>query len=234
MSYCVHCGVELGADENRCPLCGTPVMDPSDPGDDHYAKAFFPTRPAQVAPVSKRGMALLLTSMLVSVSLCCGLLNLVLKPELGWSLYVMGAAMMLWVWTVFPLLLPMLPLWVKLTADVGAIGLYVWIIALTVEGEAWFMGLAVPILLFTALHVTILCIIFRKHRSMLSTVTIILAFIGLSCGAVELCGDWYFHHAVSLGWSLIVLACCFGVCIPLIVVRRVPSLREEARRRFHL
>ena len=29
MSYCVHCGVELDEQAKRCPLCGTPVVDPS-------------------------------------------------------------------------------------------------------------------------------------------------------------------------------------------------------------
>ena len=34
--------------------------------------------------------------------------------------------------------------------------------------------------------------------------------------------------------EFIVLAVCVGLIIPLRIVRRVPSLREEARRRFNL
>ena len=43
MSYCVHCGVELGAAAQKCPLCGTPVYDPASPPDEG-AEPFFPTR----------------------------------------------------------------------------------------------------------------------------------------------------------------------------------------------
>ena len=234
MSYCVHCGVELDKDAHRCPLCGTQVIDLSCPGDENYGKAFFPNRPAQVEPVSKKGMALLLTSMLVSVAVCCGLLNLVLKPGTPWSLFVMGAAMMLWVWLVLPLLARWLPLWGRMILDLAAVALYVWIISLALDGHQWFMGLAVPILLFTALDNVLLGIVFRKRRSMLTTMTAMIATVGVYCLEIELCCDRYLFQAIDLNWSLVVFACCIGICVPLIVVRRVPSLRSEARRRFHI
>lgn len=233
MSYCVHCGVELGDDQKRCPLCGTTVLDPGRLSDEDV-QTFFPTRQTRVAPVSKRGMALLLTSMLASVALCCSLLNLVLKPGTPWYLFVLGAAVMLWVWTVFPLLARWAPGWLKLGLDVAAVGLYVWLIAQALNGMKWFMGLAVPMLLWGTVILGLACFIFRKKRSMLSTITVILAAVGLICVDVEVCCDLYFHAVVDMGWSLVAFACCFGVCIPLIVIRRVPSLREEARRRFHL
>ena len=53
------------------------------------------------------------------------------------------------------------------------------------------------------------------------------------CVGVEACGDLYFYGEWSPVWSLVVLATCMGLCIPLLVIRRVPSLREEVRRRFH-
>lgn len=42
------------------------------------------------------------------------------------------------------------------------------------------------------------------------------------------CGEW------RPDWSITVLAVCVDLCIPLTIVRFVPSLREEARRRFHM
>ena len=109
MSYCVHCGVELGQSERRCPLCGTPVADPGCPVPEE-GEPFFSTRPPEIPPVSKTAMAVLLSSMLLSAALCCVLLNLLLNPEFRWSLFVAGAAAMLWVWTVFPLLARKSPL----------------------------------------------------------------------------------------------------------------------------
>ena len=51
---------------------------------------------------------------------------------------------------------------------------------------------------------------------------------------IEFCIDRYFRGVWQPGWSLIVLAVCVGLIIPLRIVRRVPALREEARRRFNL
>lgn len=144
MSYCVNCGVELDPSAKTCPLCGTPAWHP-----ELDAPPYFPANSAAVQPASRREAAILLTAMLVSVSLCCGLLNLFLPTDRPWSLYVIGAA-------------------------------------------------------------------------------------GLLAMGIEFCIDRYFRGVWQPGWSLIVLAVCVGLIIPLRIVRRVPSLREEARRRFNL
>ena len=49
MSYCVNCGVELDPGAARCPLCGTPAWKP-----DPDAPSYFPTKPAEVPPASRR------------------------------------------------------------------------------------------------------------------------------------------------------------------------------------
>ena len=99
MSYCVHCGVELDATASFCPLCHTRVLDPGQPVDTVSPKP-FPTRRGEVAPAAKQEVALLITAMLASVAVCCGVLNLFLRADRTWSLYVIGAAAMLWLWLV--------------------------------------------------------------------------------------------------------------------------------------
>ena len=68
MSYCVNCGVELDPSAKTCPLCRTPAWHP-----ELDAPPYFPANSAAVQPASRREAAILLTAMLVSVSLCCGL-----------------------------------------------------------------------------------------------------------------------------------------------------------------
>ena len=121
MSYCVNCGVELNPAARECPLCRTPVLNPSCPVDAD-APSFFPTRREEVAPVSRREAALLLTAMLLSVAICCTLLNLVFYSDVWWSFFIGGAMAMLWVWFVPPLLSRKLFIWVRLTLDVLAVG----------------------------------------------------------------------------------------------------------------
>ncbi len=232
MSYCVNCGVELGESAKKCPLCGTPAWHPEAWEPD---APYFPTKPAVVEPVSKRALALVLSSMLVSVSLCCGVLNLILTAGNPWSLYVVGAAAMLWVWFVLPLLARRLPVFVKLTADVLAIGLYVFLIALGVGGLSWFRALALPILAVACVDVFLLSFLLRGgRRSILSTAMLSIGAAALFALGVEACIDRYLRGAWRPGWSIVVLAVCVGLVIPLGVFRCVPTLREELRRRFSL
>jgi len=57
---------------------------------------------------------------------------------------------------------------------------------------------------------------------------------GLMALGVEYCVDRFFRAAWQPTWSLVMVVICVGLIIPLRVVRRVPSLREEARRRFNM
>ena len=81
--------------------------------------------------------------------------------------------------------------------------------------------------------VLVLWALLRRGHSVLTTVTLLLLATGVLCVGVEFCCDRFLLGRWSPGWSVVVLVCCVGLCIPLVVVRRVASLREEVRRRFH-
>lgn len=232
MSYCVNCGVKLGEGVRSCPLCGTPVVNPNELIQEQ-GKPYFPTRQQVIAPVSRKTEAIVLSSMFLSVALCCGLLNLALRPDTLWSLYAVGAAAMLWIWFVAPLLWRKIPYLLRVGINMAAMALYVWIIAIASGGTFWYFRLALPILLSSGVIGILVCWMFRKH-SMLSSLITALLGIGLFSCTVDLFVDLYFYHIWSPGWSLIVFAVCAGFSIPLLVIRLVPSLREEARRRFHV
>ena len=234
MSYCVNCGVELNPAARECPLCRTPVLNPSCPVDAD-APSFFPTRREEVAPVSRREAALLLTAMLLSVAICCTLLNLVFYSDVWWSFFIGGAMAMLWVWFVPPLLSRKLFIWVRLTLDVLAVGVYILLIAIALDGMDWFVGLALPIVAAGVLVIPVLYWIIRTRRcSLLVSAVLVLLALGLFVVLTEFLCDRYLKGVWLPGWSMVVLASCVGLSIPLIIVRRVPSLREEARRRFHM
>ena len=212
MSYCVNCGVELDDAARQCPLCHTPAWQPQ-----QTAAPYFPTNPAEVHPVSKRELVLLLTSMLGSVALCSGVLNLFLRADRPWSLYVIGAAVMLWIWFVLPMLLPRLPIFFKLTLDIAAVGIYLYLMALPILGVA---GVVVFVLSY---------LLRGSRRSLLTSISLSIAAIGAFAMGVEFFADRYFEAQWDPGWSLVTMIACVALIIP-----RVPSLREEARRRFSL
>ena len=177
MSYCVNCGVELDETASFCPLCHTPVYNPNQPVNEAAPKP-FPTERKEVPPSSKLPIAILISTVLASVAVCCGILNLFLKTQHTWSLYVillLGALFLFWGLT---------------------------------------MG--------------------QRKRSTLSSIALVIGSSGVFTLGVEGLIDGYLHGSWSPSWSLIVLAICVILLIPLIVIRRVPSLREEVRRRFHM
>ncbi len=234
MSYCVHCGVELDPTAPSCPLCQTPVVDPGSPVDTQSPKP-FPEDPGIVPPVSRMELALLLSAMFLSVGLCCGLLNLFFHNERWWSLYGMGLALVLWVWLVPPLVFRKMPLYLRLLLDAVGVGAYVALIAVELGGMDWYVGLGLPIILLGAAMVVGLGFFLGdRRRSLLSSLTMMIGSLGLFVVGVESFIDSYFHRELDLTWSVVVLAICVALVIPLIIVRRVPSLREEARKRFHM
>ena len=235
MSYCVNCGVELDKTAAFCPLCHTPVQNPNQPVDQDSPKP-FPTERKEVPPASKFQLAVLLSTVLASVGVCCGVLNLFLRTQRTWSLYVIGAAIMLWIWLVPPLLHHQKHTFrLQLLADIMAIAIYVSLIAVDLGEWGWYWHLALPIiLLLGAVFLFWGLTMGRQKRSTLSSMSLVIGSIGVFTMGVELFADRFFHGRWSPGWSLVVLAVCLVITIPLVVVRRVPSLREEVRRRFHL
>lgn len=233
MPYCVHCGVELDATAGACPLCQTPVYDPARPVEPD-APPPFPTRKGTVELAATRGdVALLVSVILLSVSVCCGVLNLFFRASHIWSLYIIGAAVMLWLWTVPGLLNRRLGKVPKIVVDVGAVAVYLLFIALANRGLKWYVGLALPLIGASAGLVLLLGLILPK-RSILTKLSCLILAAGVEALAVEWAFDVYLRQRWSPGWSVVVAVICVGIVIPLVVIRRVPALREEARRRFHI
>ena len=74
----------------------------------------------------------------------------------------------------------------------------------------------------------------RNGDYFLSSLSLIFGSIAVFLLGVELCVDRWLTGAWSPGWSIVVLVIAAALCAPLQVVRRVPSLREEVRKLFHL
>ena len=110
-----------------------------------------------------------------------------------------------------------------------------WIISVALHGERWFRGLVLPMLGWACVVVFLLSFLLRDgRRSRLSSIAMCIGAVGLMAMGVEYCLDRYFLEAWQPSWSLVVLVICIGLIIPLRIVRRVPSLRKEARRRFNM
>ena len=179
MSYCVNCGVELDSTAQACPLCHTPVFNPNELVD-RKSPTPFPVERSEVPLAAKWELAILISSMLASVSV------------------------------------------------------YVLAIAWNLKGLDWYVRLALPIIVWLGAVLLVLSLLLRRRHSILTTTTMIIGACGIFPVGLELLIDLFLRRPWTPGWSLVVLTVAVAMMIPLIVVRRVPSLREEVRRRFHM
>ena len=97
MSYCVNCGVKLEKSLERCPLCNTPVLNPNEFGIEKPASP-FPKEKGYIEEVKRKDVFWLYSLILIALSASCILLNIFIFDTKGaWSLYVLGACILLWV-----------------------------------------------------------------------------------------------------------------------------------------
>ena len=234
MSYCVHCGVELDQTATRCALCNTPVIDPSALIDEK-AKPPFSTKKGQVERVKRTDLAILSSVVLASTALACALLNFLVFTVNFWSFYIIGACLLLWVFSIPWVIYTRLPIYLSILFDGVAVALYLGIIAYEYSGLVWYVGLAIPI---TCMLTILLLIFIFLHRyfqtSILSTAIYLFAEIAVFCVGLEIMLRNYFEGIIYITWSSVVLVSCAIIIVALLTIITRSRLREAVRRRMHL
>lgn len=234
MSYCVNCGVELNEDLTFCPLCNTPVVNPVAHPVSVPAHSAFPKEKGQVDVVKRKDLAILLTIVLSSTALTCGLLNLFVFNHMLWSIPIIGVCVVLWVLAIPAVIYTKFTLYSSFFLDGIAVGFYLYALTYITDGNQWFFSLAMPIVILLTLLLEIflfLCI--HLPLSSLTTALYIFAEIPIFCICLELLIDNFIGSALRLSWSAIVLTICAIIIIALITVLSRSRLRNEVRRRLH-
>lgn len=233
MSYCVNCGVKLEQSLDRCPLCNTPVINPNEVSFTHSVPP-FPREKGQVEVVKRKDLAILLSVSLTAASVVCGLLNLLVFSVHPWSLYVIGACVVLWVLAIPAVIYTKLSLYVCLLFDGLAIGLYQYLISFNTRSHDWFYELALPVtVLITAAAILFAFLVRRVSSAFLMTALYLFVELGLFCTGLELLIDRFRHTPYHLTWSAVVLSICSVIVIALITVLSRARLRNAVRRRLH-
>lgn len=233
MSYCVNCGVELDPALEVCPLCHTPVVNPGQikPVDK---KPPFPMEKGQVEEVKRKDLGVLLTSVLVAVSVTCGLLNLLVFQSSAWSLLVIGVCIVLWVFCVPAVIYTRLNVYGALLLDGLSIVLYLYLITFMTGSEGWYWGLALPITVYVIALAELLALCVRKiPRSMLVNGILFFSSIGILCVGIELLIRRFLEERLWLTWSAVVLTVCVILVIMLVTLLSRRRLRNAVRRRLH-
>ncbi len=233
MAYCIRCGVELGAGEEMCPLCHTPVRHP-DVTIDPTQKPYPAYQKPREEPVNHSGALFLLTMLFVLPLVICCLCDLLIHSHLTWFHYVISSMLLLYVVLV-------LPMWfrhpnpvVLVCVDFIAVALFLLYMDLLTQG-GWFLPFALPVTGGAmAIVVTVVTLEKYVHKGHLFIFGGAIIALGGYTMLIEGLVNLVFHVREHLLWSYFPLAACFFIGMSLIVIAMSPSLRESLHKKFFL
>ncbi len=233
MSYCVNCGVELDDSAGKCPLCNTPVINPK-----HLARqtedALFPAQKGTVETADRKDFAIVLTAFVLATGITCGLLNLLVFQGVLWSLAVIGACVILWVWMLPAIMEHGLSIYIFLLLDGLSVAVYLYMLARMQDSYDWCYGLGLPITaLVTVVAEAFALCVQKLPRSFLTVALYLITAAGLLCVGLELLIDRYLTGGFSMTWSAVVLTVCVICDIVIITMLSRRRLRSAVRRRLH-
>ncbi len=232
MSYCVNCGVELDKSAKECPLCNTQVVNPREMKQEYPSP--FAKEKGNLEPVKRKDLAILLSVVLSSTAVICGLLNLLVYKWSAWSLAIIGACVLIWLLFVPVVVYTKQPIYLSLLLDGGGIALYLYLIARMVNNTGWFYELGLPITVLVTVIVELFTLCVRTlSKAFLSIGLYAVTSIGLLCTGLESIIDCFLYEEINLLWSGIVATICVVIDGALITMMSRRRLRNAVRRRLH-
>ena len=233
MSYCVNCGVKLEPSLSECPLCNTPVINPRELHNQKKTSP-YPRERGQVDVVKRTDLTVLVCIVLGGTSLSCLLLNLFVFSGNPWSLFVIGACLILFVLAIPAVIYTRLPIYISLLFDGVAVGFYLYMITFNTAYDGWFMGLALPIVALATILVEISALLLRSFPvSFITTALYFFAEAAFLCVGIELLIHHYAGTTLRLSWSAVVLTACSVIVTLLVTVLSRRRLRDAVQRRLH-
>ena len=233
MSYCVNCGVELDASLEECPLCNTPVVNPTELVKAHK-KSPFPKEKVPVEMVKRKDIGMVITIVLMAIAFTCVGLNLLVFNQTYWSGTIVGACLLLWV-ILFPIVIyQKLNVYVAVLFDGLATLIDLYLTTWLTDTNDWFygIGLAIVILITVIMEIYILCMR-TLPKSILTYALYTVTAIGVLCVGIECIVEHMLFDKIMLDWSAIVATICIVINAALIAVLSIRRLRNAVRRRLH-
>ena len=235
MSYCVNCGVELEKTEDKCPLCGTVVLNPNKKDKDSVEKK-YPNRVETMDNAINRQFWVKILSIFLAVpALICFACNLLYNGSVSWSLYPIGGIVVLWAFGISPFLFkkPAAIKWIII--DIIALSGYLFMLEAITSSGRWFLPVAFPIVGIIGVFVLLITILIQQKKlKSLYIFSAIFFSLGLIMIAVEIIIDLFLFHEAQIVWSWFVLITCSAVALLFIFIERKKKLKEELKRRLHI
>lgn len=236
MSYCVNCGVKLEQSLKTCPLCHTPVINPNELNTVDFSNASgpFATVKGEVEPMKKHDIGLWLTLVFGSTAIACGILNFFVFNHNYWSIPVIGACIIMWLFFCPRMFLPQIPVSLNLLISAVSIIFYELAITLMTKNDRWFFEIALPITLVLMALVALSGVFYKFiAKSLIATVLYFFVDVAFLSVAIECYVDKFMGQEPHIFWSAIVFSVCAVISVALIAILSMKRLREHVRKRLH-
>lgn len=163
MSYCVNCGVELSPGSTSCPLCSTPVINPSNPTETAETTPF--SEKIVLPKSSRKRFAAYIVSMIMLIpNIVCIMANMIFDKGSHWSFYIAATTGLVWVLLVLPFCLKKHKAYILWAFDSVAVGSYTYFMFAMGGNEEWFLRCALPAICAASIFAIIYIIWYRKTR----------------------------------------------------------------------
>lgn len=236
MSYCVNCGVKLEQSLKTCPLCHTPVINPNELKTSDLSNNMgpFAATKGEVEPMKKHDIGLWLTLVFGSTALSCGLLNFLVFNHYYWSIPVIGACIVMWLFFCPRMFLPQIPVSINLAVSGVSVIMYELAITLMTEQDRWFYELTLPITLVLLGLLALFGLLYKYvSSSLVASALYFFIDIAIFSVALECFIDRFIGLNAHIFWSAIVLSVCAVISVALIAILSMKRLRETVRKRLH-
>ena len=233
MSYCVNCGVELDKTRSSCPLCQTAVYNPKQPVD-LTSPTPYPKNVGRSEHVDSRELLSLLSIVLATAAVVCGLLNLLVFTRTRWSLYIIGIFVLLWVYLLPVVMRDKINPFLAIMLDGVTMALYVGMVAWMHPGQGWFQEVAFPIILVSTTLIEVFYLFnIRLKLPWIVRMMVVFGIIAIISVSIQVLIGFHFNRHIVLTWSAVILACCVAIDVILFALLHHKGARNEIQKRMH-
>lgn len=234
MSYCVRCGVELEAGTSACPLCKTPVIDPTAPPAEPVQPLYPKVAPEGIPKPSRRVLFILSSIFLAIpafVTLAC---DLSLAGAITWSGFVLMAEAIVLFSIALGLFVRKMPAYGKILL-IGALwSSYTFFVEYRIH-EKLRIPFAFPLVVYATLMIAALCLYGRLTRRRPRPLMMAALFFLLAGGFCVLIEGWvngYFSITPRMLWSIYPAGTSLLLAALLTVLHRSKSLKAALKQKL--
>ncbi len=234
LSYCVECGVELARNLGKCPLCGTPVLNPRQPAPD-LSENPNPDVFEEAISHMDRGYARQLAVVAVLIPMLTALGIDLIDGGGIWSPFVMGALGMLWCFFAVPLLFRPKKPYLYIAVDALALCGFLALVSALTDGFSWYLGVVMPLLVLTGLMTLMMLLVYRRiEMRRLHRAAILMLLMAALLMGMELILDLNASGKASLSWSVYAGIPMLVISLMLAGIEQNKALKEAIRKRLFI